>query len=239
MSDTQPSQAPGSQTSSRGGGRRRGRGGGAYQIGQAQATQQTGGGGSGRGSRSRGHAPRRGGGRDKQNRSANKPEETTEEKSGPATGEQAVAGETGGDEGKGKKAIVTATDDADDGEICFICASNVEHTSVSPCNHRTCHICALRLRALYKNKACAHCRVRDSFYDADLEGPQMLTDARPRPTMSSSRIIMRSGLKSSLRTISLARMITWASNTKMTTSLRTRSCCCATTVPRGIAMWLA
>jgi hypothetical protein len=30
---------------------------------------------------------------------------------------------------------------------------------VSPCNHRTCHICALRLRALYKNKACAHCRV--------------------------------------------------------------------------------
>jgi hypothetical protein len=30
---------------------------------------------------------------------------------------------------------------------------------VSPCNHRTCHICALRLRALYKNKGCAHCRV--------------------------------------------------------------------------------
>ncbi|GAB1211541.1 hypothetical protein ATERTT37_000664 [Aspergillus terreus] len=163
MSDTQPSQAPGSQTSSRGGGRRRGRGGGAYQIGQAQATQQTGGGGSGRGSKSRGHAPRRGGGRDKQNRSANKPEETTEEKSGPATGEQAVAGETGGDEGKGKKAIVTATDDADDGEICFICASNVEHTSVSPCNHRTCHICALRLRALYKNKACAHCRTEANY----------------------------------------------------------------------------
>jgi hypothetical protein len=31
--------------------------------------------------------------------------------------------------------------------------------SVAPCNHRTCHICALRLRALYKTKACAHCRV--------------------------------------------------------------------------------
>jgi hypothetical protein len=30
---------------------------------------------------------------------------------------------------------------------------------VSPCNHRTCHICALRLRALYKNRGCAHCRV--------------------------------------------------------------------------------
>lgn len=58
-----------------------------------------------------------------------------------------------------KKPVEAATDDADDGEVCFICASAVEHTSVSPCNHRTCHICALRLRALYKNKACAHCRV--------------------------------------------------------------------------------
>lgn len=44
-------------------------------------------------------------------------------------------------------------------EVCFICASPVDHNSVAPCNHRTCHICALRLRALYKTKACAHCRV--------------------------------------------------------------------------------
>lgn len=44
-------------------------------------------------------------------------------------------------------------------EVCFICASPVVHNSVAPCNHRTCHICALRLRALYKTKACAHCRV--------------------------------------------------------------------------------
>lgn len=62
-------------------------------------------------------------------------------------------------EGKGKQLVATATDEPDDGEICFICASKVEHTSVAPCNHRTCHICALRLRALYKTKACAHCRV--------------------------------------------------------------------------------
>ena len=45
-------------------------------------------------------------------------------------------------------------------EVCFICASPVIHNSVAPCNHRTCHICALRLRALYKTRACAHCRVR-------------------------------------------------------------------------------
>jgi E3 ubiquitin-protein ligase ZNF598 len=44
-------------------------------------------------------------------------------------------------------------------EVCFICASPVEHYSVAPCNHRTCHICALRMRALYKTKDCAHCRV--------------------------------------------------------------------------------
>lgn len=46
----------------------------------------------------------------------------------------------------------------DEVEVCFICASPVEHNSIAPCNHRTCHICALRLRALYKTKACAHCR---------------------------------------------------------------------------------
>ncbi|KAF3005398.1 hypothetical protein E8E14_009211 [Neopestalotiopsis sp. 37M] len=55
----------------------------------------------------------------------------------------------------------TSADDADDdveAEVCFICASPVIHQSVAPCNHRTCHICALRMRALYKNKECAHCR---------------------------------------------------------------------------------
>ncbi|KAL8710781.1 MAG: hypothetical protein Q9225_007235, partial [Loekoesia sp. 1 TL-2023] len=47
---------------------------------------------------------------------------------------------------------------ADEADVCFICASPVVHTAVAPCNHRTCHICALRLRALYKTRACAHCR---------------------------------------------------------------------------------
>ena len=54
-------------------------------------------------------------------------------------------------------------------EVCFICASSVVHNSVAPCNHRTCHICSLRLRALYKTKACAHCRVSEShhFYTSE------------------------------------------------------------------------
>lgn len=45
-------------------------------------------------------------------------------------------------------------------DVCFICASNVAHQCLTPCNHRTCHICGLRMRALYKNRDCAHCRVR-------------------------------------------------------------------------------
>ena len=61
----------------------------------------------------------------------------------------------GDDEARGQD----ANDDDVDAEMCFICASPVVHNSVAPCSHRTCHICALRLRALYKTRACAHCRV--------------------------------------------------------------------------------
>lgn len=151
MADSQPPQAAGSQGQNRGG-RRRGRGGANY-PGYTQP-QQRADDGSGRGSRGRGRGGRGGGGggRDKQNRSVNASR-------GAGVSGQSAAGALVEGETKVKQVVVTATDDADDGEICFICASTVEHTSVSPCNHRTCHICALRLRALYKNKACAHCRV--------------------------------------------------------------------------------
>lgn len=54
--------------------------------------------------------------------------------------------------------VAEAADD-DDGEVCFICANPVAHHSIAPCNHTTCHICGLRMRALYKTKDCAHCRV--------------------------------------------------------------------------------
>lgn len=55
-------------------------------------------------------------------------------------------------------ANVATGEGEEEAEVCFICASPVSHQSVAPCNHRTCHICALRLRALYKTKTCAHCR---------------------------------------------------------------------------------
>lgn len=51
----------------------------------------------------------------------------------------------------------------DDAEVCFICANPIQHHAIAPCNHVTCHICALRMRALYKNKGCPHCRTAAPF----------------------------------------------------------------------------
>ncbi|KAF2481020.1 hypothetical protein BDY17DRAFT_325744 [Neohortaea acidophila] len=44
----------------------------------------------------------------------------------------------------------------DDG--CIVCSNPIDHASLTPCNHRYCTICSLRMRALYKTKACAICR---------------------------------------------------------------------------------
>lgn len=150
MADNPPT-APGSAGQGRGG-RRRGRG-GAPPSGRIEG-QPSSSAGAGRGSKSRGRGGRGPGGRDKQ--------QGTEESRKEATQSQANTAMVG------TKQVAAATDDADDGEVCFICASTVEHTSVSPCNHRTCHICALRLRALYKSKGCAHCRVSLSIVGEDL-----------------------------------------------------------------------
>jgi hypothetical protein len=54
---------------------------------------------------------------------------------------------------------IAAGAEESEAEVCFICASPVLHESIAPCNHRTCHICSLRMRALYRDKNCAHCRV--------------------------------------------------------------------------------
>ncbi|KAH6896044.1 hypothetical protein B0T10DRAFT_231066 [Thelonectria olida] len=65
--------------------------------------------------------------------------------------------------GSGAAAKEAAGDDDDDAEVCFICANPVAHHSIAPCNHTTCHICGLRMRALYKTKDCAHCRTPADF----------------------------------------------------------------------------
>lgn len=77
-----------------------------------------------------------------------------------------VVASTGGRLGQDKESKETSSrtpnnsvEKSSDGDVCFICASTIEHTSIAPCNHQTCHICSLRMRALYKNRTCAHCRV--------------------------------------------------------------------------------
>lgn len=49
--------------------------------------------------------------------------------------------------------------DDEDKPQCFICTDDIVIFAVSDCNHRTCHLCSLRLRALYKTKNCAYCKV--------------------------------------------------------------------------------
>lgn len=53
--------------------------------------------------------------------------------------------------------------DVDESSVCWICAEPVKYYSVSECNHRTCHVCALRLRALYKKSECTFCKVSFLF----------------------------------------------------------------------------
>jgi hypothetical protein len=59
----------------------------------------------------------------------------------------------------------TSTDvqNAEDVDTCWICAEPVKYYSVSECNHRTCHVCALRLRALYKRMDCTFCKVGNDY----------------------------------------------------------------------------
>lgn len=47
------------------------------------------------------------------------------------------------------------------GELCFICTEPIVTYAVGACDHRTCHLCALRLRALYETRNCAYCKVCD------------------------------------------------------------------------------
>ena len=63
-----------------------------------------------------------------------------------------------------------ATSQDGDTGTCCICAELVKYYSVSEFNHRTCHVCGLRLRALYGRRDCAFCQVRLPFrYKNELE----------------------------------------------------------------------
>ncbi|KAI7862768.1 hypothetical protein BDF14DRAFT_1885764 [Spinellus fusiger] len=57
---------------------------------------------------------------------------------------------------KGKLSSVDS--DPEDENDCFICTEPIEIYAVADCDHRTCHLCALRLRSLYKSLHCAYCK---------------------------------------------------------------------------------
>ncbi|KAF9023812.1 hypothetical protein BDZ89DRAFT_1069615 [Hymenopellis radicata] len=61
-------------------------------------------------------------------------------------------------DGQDKAESVASEAQTVEDSVCWICAEPVKYHSVSQCNHRTCHVCALRLRALYKKTDCTFCK---------------------------------------------------------------------------------
>ncbi|KAK1927275.1 putative cytoplasm protein [Papiliotrema laurentii] len=54
--------------------------------------------------------------------------------------------------------------DTDD-NVCIICAEPVTYWSVGVCGHKTCHVCAVRLRTFYKKYECTFCKtITPSLY---------------------------------------------------------------------------
>ena len=71
-----------------------------------------------------------------------------------------------------KTANQAAADDTDGADVvCWICAEPVKYYALSECGHRTCHVCALRLRALYKKMECTFCKVRSPLSTSHTSAP--------------------------------------------------------------------
>ncbi|KIY46880.1 hypothetical protein FISHEDRAFT_46411 [Fistulina hepatica ATCC 64428] len=94
-------------------------------------------------------------------------------------GNGGARGKKAGNRGRGKRPAANSTNNAattnvletessgdpavvstgiTDVDVCWICAEPVKYYAVSECNHRTCHVCALRLRALYHKMDCTFCK---------------------------------------------------------------------------------
>lgn len=132
--------------------------------GSNQTSRGRGNRGKGRGGRGGGQKSTRGG---KGNNRGGRPDAPSGTPANPAAQDVAAAARAAIAEGANgvvppaHKATQQVEGEDDSEEVCFICANPVAHHSIAPCNHKTCHICGLRMRALYKTKDCAHCRVSD------------------------------------------------------------------------------
>ncbi|CEP19248.1 hypothetical protein [Parasitella parasitica] len=56
----------------------------------------------------------------------------------------------------------SSSSEQEDDELCFICTEPVRMFAVGQCDHRTCHKCTLRLRALYETRNCAYCKTEQT-----------------------------------------------------------------------------
>lgn len=56
-------------------------------------------------------------------------------------------------------AALGADGEDEEPDTCYICAEPVKYYALGTCSHRTCHVCSLRLRALYKKRECTFCKV--------------------------------------------------------------------------------
>ncbi|KAF9334822.1 hypothetical protein BG006_001413 [Podila minutissima] len=117
----------------------------------------------------------KGNNKDKDNHRSNK---SSEGANGIPRPPQTIAATDSIDLHPGRTAVASTTnqeDQDDDSEqhSCFICTENIVIFAVSDCNHRTCHLCSLRLRALYKTKNCAFCKADQGImiFTRDAEKP--------------------------------------------------------------------
>lgn len=113
----------------------------------------------------RGNNNNKGNNKDKDNHRNNNSNKSSHGANGNPRAPQTIAATDPIDLHPGRASAVASTtqDDESEQHSCFICTENIVIFAVSDCNHRTCHLCSLRLRALYKTKNCAFCKASRTF----------------------------------------------------------------------------
>lgn len=106
-----------------------------------------------------------------------------------------------------KRSFLPDFEPAETDEGCFICAEPVLIYALPSCGHKTCHVCFVRLRALYKKTSCTFCNqefgnlpvvfTRDpakQYADfAPLIGVQSLTLEETNPATQQSVKLLKGG----------------------------------------------
>ena len=68
----------------------------------------------------------------------------------------------------------------DAAQDCVVCREPIRYYLLGPCDHRhTCHLCGLRMRALYETKTCPYCK---------LEAPKAIFTSDPSTPFNLIRL---------------------------------------------------